>query len=75
MHYRMSARLCPCGYYHHDLTWAARQWDCPTCQRHHDRDVLAANNIKRFAFAEHYTGRDTPGEPGEPPLVDERRKP
>ncbi|PSR23674.1 MAG: transposase [Sulfobacillus acidophilus] len=70
-----SSRLCPCGYYNHDLTLADRQWDCPTCQRHHDRDVLAANNSKRFAFAEHYTGRDTPGEPGEYPLVDERRKP
>ncbi len=70
-----SSRLCLCGYYHHDLTLADRQWDCPTCGRHHDRDVLAANNIKRFAFAKHPTGRDTPGEPGEPPLVDERRKP
>ena len=70
-----SSRLCPCGYYNHDLTLANRQWDCPTCRRHHDRDMLAASNIKRFAFAEHYTGRDTPGEPGEHPLVDERRKP
>ena len=70
-----SSRLCPCGNSNHDLTLADREWTCPKCGRHHDRDILAANNIKRFAFAEHYTGRDTPGEPGEPPLVDERRKP
>ena len=70
-----SSRVCLCGYYNHDLTLADSQWDCPNCGRHHDRDVLAANNIKRFAFAKHPTGRDTPGEPGEHPLVDERRKP
>ena len=79
-----SSRLCPCGYYNRLLTLADRQWDCPDCGRHHDRDILAANNIKRFAFAKHLTGRDTPGEPGERPLVesprvllcvDERRKP
>jgi putative transposase len=70
-----SSRLCVCGYYHHDLTLADREWTCPECGRRHDRDVLAANNIKRFALAEHATGRDTPGEPGERPPVDERRQP
>ncbi len=67
-----SSRLCVCGYYNHDLTLANRQWDCPECGCHHDRDVLAANNIKRFAFAKHQTGRDTPGGPGEHPLVGDR---
>ncbi len=70
-----SSRLCPCGNYHHGLTRADREWTCPQCGRHHNRDGLAANNIKRFALAEHDTGRDTPGEPREHPLVDERRKP
>jgi transposase len=59
-------------YYNHDLTLADRQWDCPACGRHHDRDVLAAHNIKRLAFAEPATGRDTPGVPGERPPVDDR---
>ena len=70
-----SSRLCLCGYYNADLTLADRQWDCPNCGRHHDRDVLAANNIKRFAFAKHPTGRDTPGVPGERPPVDDRLRP
>ena len=70
-----SSRLCVCGYYNYNLTLADREWTCPECGRHHDRDVLAANNIKRFAYAKHHTGRDTPGEPGERPLVDERQTP
>jgi putative transposase len=70
-----SSRLCVCGYYNHALTLADREWTCPQCGRHHDRDVLAANNIKRFAFAKHATGRDTPGVPGERPPVDDRLRP
>ena len=27
-----------------------RSWKCPVCGAVHDRDLLAANNIKRFAF-------------------------
>lgn len=60
-----SSRLCYCGYYNHGLTLSDREWDCPECGRQHDRDVLAANNIKRFAFKQPNTGRDTPGEPVE----------
>jgi putative transposase len=67
-----SSRLCVCGYDNHHLTLADRTWTCPQCRQHQDRDVLAANNIKRFAFAKHATGRDTPGEPGERPPVDDR---
>jgi putative transposase len=67
-----SSRLCVCGCYHHTLTLADREWTCSQCGRRHDRDALAANNIKRFAFAKHATGRDTPGVPGERPPVDDR---
>lgn len=39
-----------CGYINHNLTLAMREWICPKCGSIHDRDLLAANNIKRFAF-------------------------
>lgn len=60
-----SSRLCVCGYYNHALTLSDREWDCPDCGKHHDRDELAASNIKRFAYRKPNTGRDTPGELGE----------
>lgn len=46
-----SSKLCTCGYKNNDLTLADREWTCPMCNTHHDRDILAANNIKRFALS------------------------
>ncbi len=41
-----SSRPCrKCGYYHADLTLVTREWDCPSCHAHHDRDENAAGNI------------------------------
>jgi putative transposase len=41
-----SSKLCHrCGYCKTDLTLAEREWDCPECHTHHDRDVNAALNI------------------------------
>lgn len=45
-----STKLCTCGYKNNDLTLADREWTCPVCGTHHDRDILAANNIKKFAL-------------------------
>lgn len=45
-----SSKMCTCGYINHNLTLAMREWICPKCGLIHDRDLLAANNIKRFAF-------------------------
>lgn len=45
-----SSKSCPCGYINKGLTLAMREWTCPACGATHDRDLLAANNIKRFAF-------------------------
>ena len=45
-----SSKMCTCGYINHNLTLAMREWVCPECGKTHDRDFLAANNIKRFAF-------------------------
>lgn len=42
-----SSQLChECGYRNPDIKdLSIRQWDCPECGAHHDRDENAANNI------------------------------
>ena len=34
-----------CGFHNENLTLSDRQWTCPECGSHHDRDVNAAINI------------------------------
>ena len=38
-----------CGYKNENLTLKDRQWACPECGSHHDRDINAAINILRAA--------------------------
>lgn len=46
-----SSKTCSkCGYVKRDLKLSDREWVCPICGKHHDRDVNAAVNIKRFAL-------------------------
>lgn len=45
-----SSKMCGCGIVNQGLTLKDRIWTCSTCYITHDRDILAANNIKRFAF-------------------------
>ncbi|HEV2667108.1 MAG TPA: RNA-guided endonuclease TnpB family protein [Blastocatellia bacterium] len=43
-----SSKLCSsCGRLLDELPLSTREWDCPACGVHHDRDVNAAINIKR----------------------------
>lgn len=44
--YEPSSKLCTCGYVNHNLKLSDREWTCPECETTHDRDILAANNIK-----------------------------
>ena len=57
--FQPSSKICSCGYIKNDLTLSDREWICPECNVKNDRDILAANNIKRFALQEQnlvYTG-------------------
>lgn len=45
-----SSKMCSCGTINTQLTLSVREWKCQSCDTVHDRDVLAANNIKKFAF-------------------------
>ena len=38
-----------CGHHNKNLSLSDRQWTCPECGSHHDRDVNAAINILRAA--------------------------
>jgi putative transposase len=64
--YEPSTKLCStCGYTNHTLTLADREWNCPSCGSHHDRDHNAAINIKQMALVKNNTGVERPGEPVE----------
>lgn len=43
--YPSSKRCSACGYVLEDLPLEIREWTCPECNKHHDRDVNAAKNI------------------------------
>jgi putative transposase len=48
--YEPSSKSCSCGKINEELKLSDRVWACKACGRTHDRDLLAAQNIKRFAL-------------------------
>ena len=53
-----SSKTCSCGVINKDLKLSDRTWTCKSCGVTHDRDILAANNIKTFALKNHLSGTD-----------------
>ena len=69
-----SKRCSNCGYIYKRLTLREREWTCPECSTHHDRDLNAAINIKHFGLSEQKTLPSVRRKvkPVEQPLVDDR---
>ncbi|ELS31518.1 MULTISPECIES: RNA-guided endonuclease InsQ/TnpB family protein [Pseudanabaena] len=51
-----SKRCGHCGYVVDKLPLNVREWDCPKCSTHHDRDVNAAKNILAAGLAVNVCG-------------------
>ena len=48
-----SSKICShCHYKRDNLPLSVRNWTCPSCQTHHDRDINAASNIRKQALAD-----------------------
>lgn len=45
-----SSKMCSCGVINQDLKLSDRIWTCKECGVTHDRDVLASQNIQKFAL-------------------------
>ena len=46
-----SSKTCHCcGYVNSELTLKDRNWTCPVCGEHHDRDINAAINIREVGL-------------------------
>lgn len=45
-----SSKMCSCGIINKELQLKDREWTCSSCGKSHDRDILAANNIKYFGL-------------------------
>jgi putative transposase len=47
-----SSKTCSgCGNKYDELTLSMREWTCPNCNAHHDRDINAAINLRNYAVS------------------------
>ncbi len=57
-----SSKTCSaCGHILKDLKLQTREWDCPACGAHHDRDHNAARNLAAYAAAQATTTASSAG--------------
>lgn len=59
-----SSKTCVCGRINKELKLSDRVWECKSCNRVNERDLLAARNIKKFAL-NNISGQELPVEPVE----------
>lgn len=52
-----SSKMCSCGHIYNWLKLSDRVWTCPACGAVNQRDLLAAQNVKKFAFKLNNTAR------------------
>ncbi|GIV43997.1 MAG: transposase [Bacteroidia bacterium] len=64
-----SSKTCSCGVINKDLKLSDREWTCKSCGITHDRDILAACNIKSFALKNILSGTDRKNQDELPTLV------
>lgn len=60
-----SSKTCECGVINKDLKLSDRVWECKSCGRVNERDLLAARNIKKFALNKEQSGQELSVEPVE----------
>jgi len=70
--FEASSKTCSCGYVNQELKLSDKEWACPECQTKHDRDLLASQNIKRFALIGSGRPESTLVESRQKPLVEAR---
>lgn len=73
--FQSSSKMCGCGYVNKGLKLSQRSWVCPKCGANNDRDLLAAQNIKRFGLQQQNLITEPVahgGLDGENPTMDER---
>lgn len=61
-----SSKTCSnCGHIMDKMPLDIREWTCPNCKTHHDRDINAAKNIKQIALYKEFSGLGQPCGPVE----------
>ena len=70
-----SSKTCSdCGHVLDSLSLSVREWDCPECHAHHDRDENAGKNLRNMAASSAATacgglGRSAPPRKQEPSAI------